>query len=64
MDTNFDTVKVQKAHVGQVITGWRAVTAMSVAVRYNSMTRDKNYARKLTHAYDLISQGQGASCAS
>lgn len=50
------SVKVQKANVGQVITSWRAVTAMPVAVRYNSMNRDKNYARKLSHAYDLISQ--------
>lgn len=57
------SVKVQKARVGQVITSWRAVTAMSVAVRYNSMSRDKNYARKMGHAYDLISKGQGASCA-
>ncbi|WP_313620331.1 LysM domain-containing protein [Achromobacter sp.] len=58
------SVKVQKAHIKQVITSWRAVTVMSVAVQYNSMRRDKNYGRKLSHAYDLVGQGLGvSSCA-
>lgn len=56
------SVKIQKASVQRVIKSWRPVTAMSVAVRYNSMRRDKNYANKLDHAYGLVSQGQVASC--
>jgi len=57
------SVNIQKASVQQVIAGWRPVTPMSVAVRYNSMRRDKNYAKKLSHAYGLVSQGREESCA-
>jgi len=44
---------------------WRddLTKAVSVSAHYNSMLRVKSAARKLRHAYYLVSQEQGASCA-
>lgn len=56
-------LKYQKAAVRRIITGWRPLSAMSVAVRYNSMRSDVNYAKKLEHAIGLVNSTQGALCA-
>lgn len=45
-------VKCQKASVRKVITGWRAVTPMSIARFYN--TREPVYAQKLQYCLSLI----------
>jgi hypothetical protein len=55
-------LKCRKASIRRVITGWRAIYAESVALRYNSMRQDKNYAKKLHFALSLINQRAGLSC--
>ncbi|WP_080419651.1 LysM peptidoglycan-binding domain-containing protein [Burkholderia ubonensis] len=55
-------LKCQKASVRRVITGWRPLSASSVALRYNSMRRDPNYAKKLDFAWGLVRKGTEASC--
>lgn len=57
------TLKYQKASVQRVITGWRTLTTTSIALRYNSMRRDPNYAKKLDFALDLIRKGNVVLCA-
>ncbi len=56
-------LKCQKAAIERVITGWRPFTATSVALRYNSMRRDQNYAKKLDFAWSLVQGGAEILCA-
>lgn len=55
-------LKYQKASVRRVITGWRQLSTSSIALRYNSMRRDPNYAKKMDFALDLVRKGEGAVC--
>lgn len=57
------TLKYQKASVQRVVTGWRSLTTTSIALRYNSMQRYPNYAKKLDFALDLIRKGNVVLCA-
>lgn len=56
-------LKYQKASVQRVITGWRQLSTTSIALRYNSMRRDPNYAKKLDFALSLVRNGKAALCA-
>jgi len=55
-------LKYQKASVRRIIAGWRPLSTTSIALRYNSMQRDPNYAIKLDYALSLIRQGKAALC--
>ncbi|MDR2093064.1 MAG: lytic transglycosylase [Azoarcus sp.] len=56
-------VKYQKASVKKVITGWETVTPLSVALKYNSMTGDPTYAKRLAIAINLVNKSRSALCA-
>ncbi|GAB2878899.1 hypothetical protein GCM10027093_12860 [Paraburkholderia jirisanensis] len=55
------TLKLQKASVAFVITGWRTVSTVSIAQRYNG-GGDPNYAKKLDYALNLVRNGKAALC--
>ena len=55
-------LKYQKASTQRTITGWRQLSATSIALRYNSMRRDPNYAKKLDFALGLVRKGKAAPC--
>ncbi|WP_175798981.1 LysM peptidoglycan-binding domain-containing protein [Burkholderia ambifaria] len=55
-------LKCQKASIQRVITAWRPFSATSVALRYNSMRRDPNYAKKLDFAWNVVRKGKETSC--
>lgn len=57
-------LRYQKASIQKVITGWKNFSTLTVALQYNSMRRDVNYAKKLDHALLLIRQGESGRCAS
>jgi hypothetical protein len=54
-------LKVQRASVQQVITGWRKISTTSIADRYNG-GGDPNYAAKLDYALNLIRKGKAVVC--
>ncbi|MFT4174294.1 MAG: LysM domain-containing protein [Rhodocyclaceae bacterium] len=56
-------IKLRKARVRRVITGWHALTPSRIAIRYNSMRRDPTYIEKLTYALDLVFFRKEARCA-
>lgn len=56
-------LKYQKASIQKVITGWKSFSTLTVALQYNSMRRDVNYAKKLDHALSLIRKGEAGRCA-
>ncbi len=55
-------LKYQKASIKRVIIGWRSFSTMTVALRYNSMQKDSNYAEKLDYALDLVRNGKTIAC--
>jgi len=55
-------LKYKKASTQKVITGWKNFSTLSVALNYNSVRRDINYAKKLDHALLLIRQGKSGRC--
>jgi hypothetical protein len=55
-------LKCQKASVKKVITGWEAVTPLSVALKYNSMRGDPDYAVKIRYALEHVVRGKFAQC--
>lgn len=50
-------LKYQKASIQRVITGWRPITTVSIAKRYNG-GRDPNYVKKLNYALSLVRKGK------
>ncbi|MDR3439630.1 LysM domain-containing protein [Telmatospirillum sp.] len=55
-------LKCQKASIQRVITGWRHISATSIAQRYNG-GGDPNYAKKLDYASTLVRKGETVLCA-
>jgi hypothetical protein len=55
-------LKCQPGSVKRVITGWRQLTPVVIAQRYNG-GGDPTYAAKLDFAMDLIQKGKEATCA-
>jgi hypothetical protein len=56
-------LKYQKAAIRKVITGWEPLKPMSIALRYNSMKRDKDYAIKIEFALEHVQKGGTIQCA-
>jgi hypothetical protein len=55
-------LKYQKAAIQKVITGWKAVTPLSVALLYNSMTKDPYYAERISHAFKQVKRAEAGQC--
>lgn len=56
-----EALKCQKGKVQRVVVGWRRVTTLAIAQRYNG-GGDFNYQRKLDYAYSLVKHGREAAC--
>jgi len=56
------TLKYQKASIQRVIVGWRQISTVSIALRYNG-GGDPNYAKKLDYALALMRNRRAAVCA-
>jgi len=55
-------VKYQKASLQRVITGWRPISGISAKNRYNSGTRDPDYAQKIDYALAAVRKGRATAC--
>jgi LysM repeat protein len=55
-------LKYPKASVQRVISGWKTFSTLSITLRYNSMRRDPNYAKKLDYALLLVRKAKAALC--
>jgi len=47
-------LKYKKASIQRVIVGWWDMNTYNIAIRYNSMKKDKNYDKKLEYALSLV----------
>lgn len=56
-----DVLKFQKAKVQKVITGWRPINTVAIAIKYNG-DGDSRYLAKLEFALRLVRAKQGATC--
>jgi hypothetical protein len=56
-------LKYQKAAIKKVITGWKAVTPLSIALLYNSMTKDPHYTERIVHAFKQVKRVEMGQCA-
>lgn len=54
-------LKVEKGSIRKMISGWRALSTVMIAQRYNG-GGDPLYAKKLDFAFDLVKQGRDGSC--